>query len=395
MAQSYIAHYVDASQALRKDKVPGIFSGKFSLSPYTACAHGCTYCDGRHERYNVTGDFEKDITVRKNIITLLEEELPKVREKGYISVGSGITDAYQPVEETEQLSRRCLKLLAAADHPVSLITKSSRLLRDIDLCDAINKKNGFVLMISLMLLDDTKRAIFEPNASSVEERLHVIREFKQRGIAVGVLAMPFIPFITDSTDDVVSLYHSLKELNVDFVWPGLMTLKAGRQKELFLNVVHSHYPEKTAQIAALYDNDDIYGIPRSEHTRRKYKEIHELLFSMTMPMRPPMDLTKDRFQLYDEVQIIMQDMADMYSMRGTDIRPLVSSLKRYKDWLKEAKAPIARRRTMSYDELDIRLKTMIAEGSINDILKNEKLSVFLRSIFIEGKTFDYVTCRIR
>ena len=283
----------------------------------------------------------------------------------------------------------------SGDHPVSLITKSNRVLRDLDICEKINEKNGFVLMISLMLLDDTKRVILEPNASSVEERLQIARTFKERGIPVGILAMPFVPFITDSTDEVIALYRALKDLNVDFIWPGLMTLKEGRQKTLFLQVIAEHFPEKKDSIAVLYDSNDPYGIPRSQHTRKKHNEIHELLFSMGIPMRPTMRLNRDRFQLYDEVLILLQDMADIYGMRGIDIRPLVTSLKRYKVWLKEVKTPYARRRTTSYDELDMHLKTMISDGSINDIIKNEKLTAFLRSIFIDGKSFDYTTCKIR
>lgn len=395
MTITYASHIHDVQQAIKKDKTPGIFSGKFSLSPYAACAHGCVYCDGRSERYNVQGSFEHDIIVRKNIVSLLEIELPKIREKGYISVGSGITDAYQPVEEKEQLTRQCLDVLLSGEHPVSLITKSNRVLRDIDICEKINEKNGFVLMLSLMVLDDTKRAILEPNASSVEERLQIARAFKERGIPVGILAMPFVPFITDSSDEILALYNVLKELHVDFIWPGLMTLKEGRQKELFLQVIAEHFPEKKDSIAVLYDSNDPYGIPRSQHTRKKHNEIHELLFSMGIPMRPPMCLNRDRFQLYDEVLILLQDMADIYGMRGIDIRPLVMSLKHYKVWLKEVKTPYARRRTTSYDELDIRLKTIISDGSINDIIKNEKLTAFLRSVFIDGKLFDYTTCKIR
>ena len=100
-------HYRYVKKILRKNNLAGSFMcGRYSFSPYMACSHGCVYCDGRAEKYWVEGDFEKDIVVRKNLPELLSVELPKLRETATITIGSGISDAYQPPEIEEELMRR-------------------------------------------------------------------------------------------------------------------------------------------------------------------------------------------------------------------------------------------------------------------------------------------------
>ena len=102
-------------KALRKQNLPDTFLiGRYSFSPYMACSHGCTYCDGRAERYYVEGDFEKDIVVRMNLIERLLVELPKLRERATIVVGSGISDAYQPPETDARLMRKSAEVLSAS-----------------------------------------------------------------------------------------------------------------------------------------------------------------------------------------------------------------------------------------------------------------------------------------
>ena len=82
------------AQSIRRANLSGSFVvGKYSFSPYMACQHGCVYCDGRAERYYVEGDFERDIVVRENLPDLLAREIPRLREKGFVSMGSGISDA--------------------------------------------------------------------------------------------------------------------------------------------------------------------------------------------------------------------------------------------------------------------------------------------------------------
>src|SRR3990172_1299304 len=101
---SAVPHDRRVKCALRKAKLGEPFlASRFSFSPYMACGHGCAYCDGRAERYWVDGVFDRDIVVRTNIVEVLEAEVTRLRERAVVSVGSGISDAYQPVELSREL----------------------------------------------------------------------------------------------------------------------------------------------------------------------------------------------------------------------------------------------------------------------------------------------------
>jgi DNA repair photolyase len=150
--------------ALRKSRlVDPWFVGKYSFSPYQACAHGCAYCDGRAERYWVNGEFDRDIVVRRNAAEVLAREAAKLRERGIVFVGSGISDAYQPPEASERLMPACGRGLADHRLPATILTKSSLIARDLDLWAELDAAAGFVLMMSLVTLDDALRRLEAPH----------------------------------------------------------------------------------------------------------------------------------------------------------------------------------------------------------------------------------------
>ena len=146
--------YRDVKKVLRKNSllVDTYFLQKYSFSPYMACEHGCRYCDGRAEKYYVEGDFEKDIIIRRNLPEVLEQELEKVREPGFIFVGSGISDAYQPVEADECIMQEALEIILRTGFPVAVMTKSEIIRRDLNLLKRINEKAGAVVMFSVTCL---------------------------------------------------------------------------------------------------------------------------------------------------------------------------------------------------------------------------------------------------
>ena len=139
-----------------------------------ACQHGCLYCDGRAEKYYVEGEFDRDIIIRSNLPEVLERELPKLREKGFVSIGSGVSDAYQPVEEQEKLMQKCAEILVQHPFPVTVLTKSALILRDIDLWTKVHERSGFMLVVSLAFADDELRSTFEPGAGTIEQRLTML-----------------------------------------------------------------------------------------------------------------------------------------------------------------------------------------------------------------------------
>ena len=165
-------HEREVKKTLRAASLPEpFFASRYSFSPYMACGHGCAYCDGRAERYWVEGEFDRDIVVRTNVADRLDHDLSRVRERAPVAVGSGISDAYQPVEERLGLMRPAAGVLLRHRMPASVLTKSSLVVRDLDLWRGVNDAGGSILSVSLVFADDGLRRIFEPGASPVDGRM--------------------------------------------------------------------------------------------------------------------------------------------------------------------------------------------------------------------------------
>jgi DNA repair photolyase len=113
------------------------FLGRYGMNLYRGCEHGCRFCDGRSERYLVEGDFARDITVKRNAVAVLDRELGRIREPGFVFVGGGVCDAYQPAQARYGLARGALEVARRRGLPVHVLTKSALVERDLDLPDMI------------------------------------------------------------------------------------------------------------------------------------------------------------------------------------------------------------------------------------------------------------------
>ena len=150
----------------------GILSGSNGMNLYRGCSHGCIYCDSRSKCYNFTHAFE-DIEVKENAPELLEKALRSKREKCMIGTGS-MCDPYLHIEEDLMLTRRCLELIDRYGYGVAIQTKSTRILRDMDLLQSINRKAKAVVQMTLTTYDEDLCRLIEPNVSTTRERLSLI-----------------------------------------------------------------------------------------------------------------------------------------------------------------------------------------------------------------------------
>ena len=127
-----------AKSILRKHKkINSWFLSHYGINLYRGCTHNCVYCDGRAEKYQVEGEFGKDIIVKTNALNLLERELNPLRKRkpmstGFIMLCGGVADAYQSVEKKYKLARQNLELIYKYNHSVHILTKSTLIERDID-----------------------------------------------------------------------------------------------------------------------------------------------------------------------------------------------------------------------------------------------------------------------
>ena len=389
-------HYREIKTALRKQKiVDPYFVSKYSFSPYMACEHGCVYCDGRAEKYYVEGDYERDIVIRKNLPEILQKEISKLRENGTVFIGSGISDAYQPVEKEEQLMRQCAEIIAESHLSATVLTKSSLIERDFDIWKKVHRKNGFSLMISLTFADDDLRKIFEPKASSVQARINVLKKFKAAGIPTGVMAMPFLPFISDGSDNIKTLLTKLKEAKIDFVIPGLLTLRPGKQKEFFMRTIEKYFPTLLSKYEKIYGNNLRSGSPIYSYRNEASRKIGKLISLSGISQEIPHYIYKNRFPLYDEIYILLAHMKNLYERKNIDVFPLKNAIKKYYEWLLTEKIYLNRHRTLNMFHLEEKLKQLFETGKFRSVLENQKLYEFLRQIVIDRKTFDYETLKLK
>lgn len=192
--------------------------------------------------------------MRDAIPNRLAAELSAVRELGIVSFGSGVTDPYQPLELGHDITGRCAELLAEAARPLpaQVMTKSSLALRDLPLWRRVNERASFILLVSLTSIDEALREVMEPGASSFASRPDTLRRFKEAGCATGVLAMPLLPGLSDGEESIRALYAACVDVGVDFVMPGELTLRPGRQKDFYLTALKAWRPGLLEPTRTLY-----------------------------------------------------------------------------------------------------------------------------------------------
>jgi DNA repair photolyase len=173
-----------------------------SINPYRGCEHGCVYCYARPTHaylgHSPGLEFETKLHFKPDLPALLEKEL---RSKGYeakpVALGSN-TDPYQPIERTLGITRAVLEVLDRFGHPVTIVTKSAGVLRDLDILGRMAARNLVQVCLSVTTLDPALARILEPRAPAPARRVGAIRTLAATGIPAAVLAAPMIPGVNDA-----------------------------------------------------------------------------------------------------------------------------------------------------------------------------------------------------
>lgn len=243
-----IVKEIEAKTILRKNKkIDSWFISQYGMNLYRGCSHDCTYCDGRAEKYQVEGNFGKEVAVKVNAIDILKRELDPSRKRkpfkrGFFVVGGGVCDSYQPVENKYHLTRKALRLLNHYNLPVHMLTKSILIKKDLDLLKKINSQSRVLVSMSFSSMNDKISAIFEPGVPAPSARLNILKELKKEGLACGIFMLPVIPSITDTEELMEETISKAKEAGLDYLIFGGMTLKEGRQQNHFFNALQNYDP---------------------------------------------------------------------------------------------------------------------------------------------------------
>lgn len=177
----------------------------WSINPYRGCQHACAYCYARrtHIAFDLDGGraFEQEIFVKENAALVLREQLRHRRHAAWeqpIVIGSAV-DPYQPVEGKQQITRSILKVLRDYKAPVTIITKNSMIVRDIDILSTIAQQNYCAVFMSITTMDADLARRLEPATPPPQQRLRAIQRLVKSGIPAGVMLAPVMPWLTDGT----------------------------------------------------------------------------------------------------------------------------------------------------------------------------------------------------
>ena len=193
-------------------KAKRILSSSNGMNLYRGCSHGCIYCDSRSKCYHIEHEFE-DIEVKENAIELLENTLKRKRTKCMLGTGS-MTDPYIPLESQLGNVRKALSLANQYGFGFTLITKSDRVLQDLDLLKAINDKTKCVIQMTLTTYDEDLCRKIEPYVSTTKERVAVLKKLHEAGIPTIVWLSPILPFINDTEENIKGIIRYCIEAKV-------------------------------------------------------------------------------------------------------------------------------------------------------------------------------------
>jgi DNA repair photolyase len=256
-----------------------------SINPYRGCEHGCIYCFARpsHSYLNLSPglDFETRLFAKANAAEQLARELAK---PGYrcspINLGAN-TDPYQPVERRYRLSRAILEVLAATNHPCTIVTKNALVERDLDLLAPMAEKRLVQVFVSCTQLDNHLAAKLEPRASAPHRRIQAIRTLNEAGVPCGVLVAPIIPALTDR--DMEHVLEAASEAGARAAGYTILRLP-WELKTLFREWLELNVPQRAAHVMSLVqqmrggrDNDPNFHTrmrgqgPFAELLRRRFE----------------------------------------------------------------------------------------------------------------------------
>ena len=264
-------HEVRAKSVL--NHVPGGRYGfNWSINPFRGCTHACVYCFARRTHtyldFDAGRDFEREIVVKVNTPEVLRAQLARPTwQRELVALGTN-TDPYQWAESRYRFMPEIIAALEAARTPVSVLTKSPLVLRDIDLYAEMAKRLDVSVNLSIPTLDERTWRATEPHTPSPRARLEAVARLKERGIGSGVLIAPLMPGINDSPEQVEPLLRMAREAGADFLGGVALHLR-DEVRDVFFGWLAAMRPDLLPGYERLYDGGRAYMTPadRSEATR--------------------------------------------------------------------------------------------------------------------------------
>jgi DNA repair photolyase len=231
-----IVREIECKSILTKSGIEGV---DYAINPYVGCAHGCVYCYATFMK-RFTGHKEEwgtFVDVKVNAAKVLARQMRRAKYGNIVS--STVTDPYQPLEERYGITRACLEVLTDYDFPVSILTKSDLVLRDLDLlCRLKDVEVGF----TITTLDDEVQQVFEPHSPPASAHLAALAELAGAGIVTWAFCGPLLPLLSDGEEQIDTLFEELAKVGVSYIIVDSMKLSGaiwGRVRR----VLERHCPD--------------------------------------------------------------------------------------------------------------------------------------------------------
>ena len=231
--------YVPAKHLLHRSKSTEWFGTDHTMNLYRGCCHGCLYCDSRSSCYQ-NPDFDR-VTAKADALRILRDDLARKAKPAFITMGS-MSYPYNPFERELQLTRHALELIDAYQCGVAAATKSDLITRDIDLYQLIQEHSPVICKLTITTTDDTLAAKLEPHAPPPSQRLEALEKLSRAGVFAGVLLMPVLPFVEDSSKNVLSVVDRAAQAGARFVYAAFGVTMRDGQRDFFLNGLDRAFP---------------------------------------------------------------------------------------------------------------------------------------------------------
>lgn len=259
----------------------------YDINIYRGCHHGCKYCYALYShKYLDSKDYYNDIFVKTNIATILKKELKKNRE--LFAIGT-VSDSYQEAEKHYKIMPEILKLLIKYKNPIIISTKSDLILRDFDLISELSNETFVNIASSIITTDEEIKNLIEPNASDIKDRINFLKEFKKTNVRIGMHIMPILPFITDSYENLDSLFKIAKKINVDYVLPSSLNLY-GKTKVEYLKFLKKEFPEEYIKTKEVFKDNKL----NKEYKKDLFKKLKDLKLSYNLSFNYMPTYKKDK-----------------------------------------------------------------------------------------------------
>lgn len=246
---------------------------EWDLNVYRGCEHGCKYCFALYShQYMNSENYFNEIFVKTNVVEALERQLKSKNWKKEIINLGGVTDNYQPAEENYKLMPEVLKLLIKYKNPAIISTKSDLLLRDYDLIAKLAEVAYVNVASTITTADESIRQLIEPNGVSTTKRFAMLKEFRKTNASTGMHIMPIIPFISDSYQNLDTLFSQAKEINIHYAITALLNLR-GPTKGVFFEFVKTKFPQIYEKLIPMYKNG---YVEKGEYKEKLYNMIYEI-----------------------------------------------------------------------------------------------------------------------